>query len=138
MAGIYYLSSIKKLNMKILLYILTPIGAYIINLLLSIATPLITLPITWIIAKVQNNPMMYRFRPDMLIQGIVRGILVVYLTSYLLSLFETKVSFWWVVISIVILSYFSITAWDRTKPDAYEFSLNVSPIFGFMIGLFII
>jgi uncharacterized protein YacL len=124
--------------MKIILYILTPIGAYIVNLLLSIVIPLITLPITWIIAKVQNNPMMYRFRPDMLIQGIVRGILVVYLTSYLLSLFETKVSFWWVVISIVILSYFSITAWDRTKPDAYEFSLNVSPIFGFMIGLFII
>lgn len=124
--------------MKIILYILTPIGAYIVNLLLSIVIPLITLPITWIIAKVQNNPMMYRFRPDMLIQVIVRGILVVYLTSYLLSLFETKVSFWGVVISIVILSYFSINAWDRTKPGAYEFSLNVSPIFGFMIGLFII
>jgi len=124
--------------MKIILYILTPIGAYIANLLLSIVIPLITLPITWIIAKVQNNPIMYRFRPDMLIQGIVRGIFVVYLTSYLLSLFETKVNFWCVVITIVILSYFSITAWDRTKPDAYEFSLNVSPIFGFIIGLFII
>ena len=124
--------------MKIILYILTPIGAYIVNLLLCIVIPLITLPLTWIIAKVQNYPMMYGFRPDMLIQGIVRGILVVYLTSYLLSLFETKVSFWWVVISIVILSYLSIYAWDRTKPDAYEFSLNVSPIFGFIIGLFII
>ncbi len=124
--------------MKILLYILTPIGAYIINLLLGILTPLITLPLTWIIAKVQNNPAMYRFRPDMVIQGVVRGFLVVYLTSYLLSLFETEISFWWLVATMVLLSYLSVSAWDRTKPDAYEFSLNVPPIFGFIIGLLVI
>ncbi|WP_291399551.1 hypothetical protein [Daejeonella sp.] len=124
--------------MEILFYVLTPIGAYIINLLLSFATPLITLPITWIIAKVENNPMIYRFRPDMLIQGIVRGLLVVYSISYLLSLFETKVSFWWIVTTIVLLSYLSITSWDKTKPVAYEFSLNFSPIIGFIFGLFII
>ena len=124
--------------MKILLYVLTPIGIYIIDLLLSVIIPLITLPITWIIVKVQNNPLIYRFRPDMLIQGILKGILVVYLTSFLLSSFETKVSFWWIVTSIVMLSYLSIAAWDRTKPDAYEFSLNISPILGFIIGLLII
>ncbi len=123
--------------MKIILCILAPIGAYIINLFLVILIPIITFPITWIILKAQNNPMLFGFRPDMLIQGIVRGICVVYLTSTLFSLFETKVSYWWVVISIVILSYFT-TAWDRTKPYAYEFSLNVSPILGFIIGLFII
>jgi hypothetical protein len=123
--------------MKIIFYILTPIGAFIINVILSIVIPLITLPITWIIVKVQNNPMIYRFRPDMLIQGIIRGYLVVYSTTYLLSLFESKESFWWVVASIVVLSYFSIIAWDWTKPVAYEFSLNVSPIFGFIIGLLI-
>lgn len=114
---------------------MTPIGAYIINLLLGIVTPIITLPITWMVAKIQNNPAMYRFRTDMVIQGIVRGFLVVYLTSYLLSLFETEVSFWWIVATMVVLSYLSIIAWDRTKPKSYEFSLNVSPIFGFIIGL---
>jgi hypothetical protein len=124
--------------MKILLYILTPIGAYIINLLLCIVTPIITLPITWMITKVQNNPTIYRFRPDMVIQGILRGVLVVYITSYVLLLFEPKVSYFWIVTSFVILSYLSIAAWDRTKPYAYEFSLNISPIFGFIIGLFII
>lgn len=124
--------------MKILLYILTPIGAYIINLLLCILTPLITLPLTWIIVKVQNNPSMYRFRPDMLIQGVIRGFLVVSLTSYLLSLFATEISFWWLVATMVSLSYLSVYAWDRTKPEAYEFSLNVSPIFGFLIGLLVI
>jgi hypothetical protein len=124
--------------MKILLYILTPIGAYIINLLLGIVTPIITLPITWMIAKIQNNPALYRFRTDMVIQGIVRGFLVVYLTSYLLSLIETEVSFYWIVATMLVLSFLSIIAWDRTKPEAYEFSLNVSPIFGFIIGLFAI
>ena len=124
--------------MKILLYILTPIGAYFINLLLGILTPLITLPLTWIIAKVQNNTAMYRFRPDMVIQGLARGFLVVYLTSYLLSLFETEISFWWLVATMVLLSYFSVSAWDRTKPDAYELSLNVPPIIGFIIGLLVI
>jgi len=124
--------------MKILLYILTPVGAYIINLLLCIVTPIITLPLTWIIAKVQNNPYLYKFRPDMVIQGVVRGFLVVYLTSYLLSLFETEISFWWITATMVLLSYLFITAWDRTKPVAYEFSVNVPPIFGFIIGLFVI
>ena len=117
---------------------MTPVGAYIINLLLCIVTPIITLPLTWIIAKVQNNPYLYKFRPDMVIQGVVRGFLVVYLTSYLLSLFETEISFWWITATMVLLSYLFITAWDRTKPDAYEFSVNVPPIFGFIIGLFVI
>lgn len=117
---------------------MTPVSAFIINILLSIATPLFTLPITWLITKAQNNPVMYRFRLDMVIQGIVRGILVVYLISYFLSFFETKVSFWWIAISIVMLSYLSIIAWDSTKPDAYEFSLNVSPVLGFILGLLII
>ena len=121
--------------MKILLYILTPIGAYIISVLLGIVTPIITLPITWMIVKIQNNPAMYRFRTDLVLQGIVRGFLVVYLTYYLLSLFKTEVSFWWIVSTMVLLSYLKILAWDRTKPEAYEFSLNVSPIFGFLIGL---
>lgn len=124
--------------MKIFLYILTPIIAYIINLLLSIVTPIFTLPLTYLIAKIENNPAMYRFRPDMVIQGIVRGFLIVYLASYLLSLFETEISFWWIAATVAFLSYLNITAWDRTKPDSYEFSLNVSPIFGYIVGLFLI
>ena len=124
--------------MKILLYILTPIGAYIINLLLAVLTPVITLPLTWIITKVQNNFAIYRFRPDMVIQGLVRGFLVVYLTSYLLSLFETEISYWWLVATMVLLSYLSVSAWDRTKPDAYEFSLNIPPIIGYIISLLVI
>lgn len=124
--------------MKILLYILTPIGAYIINLVLSIVTPFVTFPLTWIIGKIQNNPALYKFRPDMVIQGLVRGFLVVFLTEYLLSLFETEISFWWIVGTMILLSYLSIIAWDKTKPDAYEFSLNVSPVFGFLIGLYYI
>ena len=74
----------------------------------------------------------------MVIQGVVRGFLVVYLTSYLLSLFETEISFWWLVTTMVWLSYLSVLAWDRTKPNAYEFSLNVPSIFGFIIGLLVI
>lgn len=124
--------------MKILLYILTPIGAYIINFFLCFVVPLITLPLTWIIVKIQKNNAIYKFRPDMVIQGVTRGFFVVYFTSYLLSLFETEISFWWIIATIVLFSYFNIFAWDRTKPTAYEFSLNFSPIFGYIIGLFII
>lgn len=121
--------------MKILLYILTPIGAYIINLILAILTPLATLPLTWILSKIENNPSMYRFRMDMVIQGLLRGFLVVFITNYILSQFEADVSFWWIVATMVVFSYLSISAWDRTKPDAYESSLNVPPILGYLIGL---
>ncbi|NEV94167.1 hypothetical protein G3567_08420 [Psychroflexus sp. YR1-1] len=124
--------------MKILLHILTPIGAFIINLLLGLIIPIITLPLTWLLSKIYNNPSMYIFRPDMFIQGILRGILAVYITSYLLSLFNTEIGFWWIFLTFVFLSFLSINAWDNTKPKEYEFSLNVSPIFGFIIGLFII
>lgn len=124
--------------MEVLLYILTPIGAYIVNLLMGIAVGLITIPLTMIMVKIQKNPIIYRMRPDMLITGVLRGFIVVYLTSNLLSQFETEVNFWWIVATMVLLSYLSIYAWDKSKPYAYEFSLNVSPIFGYIIGLFVI
>lgn len=122
--------------MKILVYILTPICAYILCILLGFVCALITLPLTWIIFK--NNPIFYRFRLDYVVSGVLRGVLVVYLTAYLLSLIETEVSFRWIVISVVFLSYLSIAAWKTANPDAYEFSLNVSPVIGYIIGLFII
>jgi hypothetical protein len=124
--------------MKILLYILTPIAAYIIRFLLSIIIPIITSPITMLNFKVQKNPTVYRFRPDMVLQGVIIGFLVVYLTDYLLSLFEPEISYWWIFTTMVWLSHLSIIAWDKTNPAAYEFSLNVSPIFGFILGLLFI
>jgi len=124
--------------MKILLYILTPIGAFIINLILGILTPLATLPLTWMLSKIDKNPSIYRFRMDMVIQGLVRGFLVVFITNHILSQFDADVSFWWIVATMVVLSYLSISAWDRTKPDAYEFKLNVPPILGYLFGLFYI
>ena len=121
--------------MKILLYVLTPIVAYIVDLLAAILSPIINIPITWILIKLQRNPVMYGFRPDMIANGIVRGYLTVYFTSYLLSLFETEISFWWIVVTMALLSYLSISAWDRTKPHNYEMCLCVSPILGYIIGL---
>lgn len=124
--------------MKIIIYILTPIGAYIIDLLLGVITPFITLPITEIMVRLQNNPVWYRFRPDMVLQGMVRGFFVVYLTSFILSQIDVLISPYLLVLTIVLLSVMSVLVWDRTNPIAFEFSLNVSPIFGYFIGLLVL
>jgi hypothetical protein len=121
--------------MKILLYILTPIGAFIINLILGILTPLATLPLMWILSKIKKNLTIYKFRMDMVIQGLIRGFLVVFITNHILSQFDSDVSFWWIVATMVVLSYLSISAWDNKKSDAYESSLNVPPVLGFLVGL---
>lgn len=59
--------------MEILLYIMTPVLAYIFNLLLGILAPIIIFPITWVLIKIENNPLMYRFSVDMVLQGVLKG-----------------------------------------------------------------
>ncbi len=78
---------------------------------------------------------MYRFRIDMILQGITGGFLVVYVIDYLLLYFETEVNFWWLVLTMMSLSSLKIYGWDRSKPNSYEFSLNIPPIIGYIIGL---
>ena len=124
--------------MNILFYVLTPVFAYILSILLGIVAPIITLPLNIIILKVQNNPALYRFRIDMVTHGIVKGFFVVYLTSYIHTLFGVEIVFWWILVTMFLLSYLNIYAWDRNKPFEYELSLNISPIPGYILGLFFI
>jgi hypothetical protein len=121
--------------MGILLYIMTPILAYMLNLLFGILAPIVTFPFTWVLIKVENNPLMYRFRLDMLLQGLLKGFFVVYTLNFILSMFEGEVRIRWVVATLIWLSYLNMLAWDRTKPISYEFSLNFSPILGYFVGL---
>lgn len=124
--------------MSILIYILTPVLAYLIDLILNIINIFISMPFIFIQNKFDNNKSMYKFRLDMVVSGIVRGLLVVYCISILISQFEIEINFWWIISSFFLLSYLKIHAWDKSKPRAYEFSLNISPILGYIIGLFLL
>lgn len=121
---------------KILIYILTPVVGYIFELILSFIIPIVTIPVTWFISLFQKNNSVYRFRPDMVFSGILTGFILVNAIYYFLSLFESEISFWWVVASVIWLAYLRILAWDISKPFTYEFSLNFSPIIGYAIGFY--
>jgi hypothetical protein len=121
--------------MKVIFYILAPICAFVLNIFLGAMIPLVTIPVTWVINKFDKNPNLYKFRFDMVIQGIIRGFLVITTVEYLNIYFKMELSYWWIVITTLWLSHLSISAWDKNKPEEYEISLNVSPILGFLIGL---
>jgi hypothetical protein len=106
--------------------------------LLAILVPVFTIPLNWIIIKIQNNPSIYTFRLDMIINGLIRGFFVVYFTNYFLFLLNTDISIWWFIAVFIFLSFNDLNTWDRRNPFVYEFCLNISPIFGYLIGLFFI
>ena len=57
----------------------TSIG-YVINKLLMIIVPIICLPFTWILSQIESNSDdLYKLRYDMILQGLVRGLLIFYL-----------------------------------------------------------
>lgn len=121
--------------MKVLYYALFPVIAFVLNLILPVFVVIISMPITFIIIKLQNNKNMYRLRLDMIIQGILRGISLVYIMNALNIIIGIEISKWWWVIVFSGLSYITITGWKWINPFAYEFSLNVSPVIGYALGL---
>ncbi len=124
--------------MGILVYILTPVVAYLLNLVLSLIVPIIMFPITKVIIKSQKNPQLFSFRPDMLAIGIIKGFLTVYFLLVFLSHFKLSVNQWWLYLTFIVLAYVLNGAWNKRNPFAYEFSLNASPIIGHIIGLTLI
>jgi hypothetical protein len=123
----------------IIFYILTPVGAYIIDLTLSILVIILSFPISWLLIQIQNkfenNPSLFKFRSDMVFTGILRGFLVVYLLDYQ---FSKYVSIWWVAITMLTMSYLNYLTWNKERPFLYELSLVVSPILGYVIGFIFI
>lgn len=129
--------------MKILYYVLLPIAVFIGDIILSIIIPIVTTPITWVINKIEEklgynaddmHRLLYRFRIDMVIQGILTGFVLVYLILYLSSTLETNIKYWYILLIFGIQSLRKILSWKSENPAAYELSLNVSPVIGYVIG----
>lgn len=132
--------------MKVLYYILLPIVAFIAEIILRTIMPLLTFPITWIINKIESkfgynaddmNKLLYRFRIDLVLQGILSGFILAYLIIQLSIKLETNIKFWYILLVFGILSLRKLMAWKSENPVAYEFSLNVSPIIGYIIGFIV-
>lgn len=123
--------------MNIIYYILFPVVVYVLDLILGGIIPIATLPFTWVIVKIQKQPRLFQFRIDMIIQGIIRGIVGVYLVGLLINLVEVNINLWWLFLTYIWLSYMSIRVWNKTNHFAYEFSLNISPIVGYVAGIVI-
>ena len=84
--------------------------------------------------KIQKQPILFQFRIDMIIQGIIRGIVGVYLAGLLNTLVEANIDLRWILLTYIWLSYMGIKVWNKTNHFAYEFSLNISPIIGYILG----
>lgn len=132
--------------MKILLYILTPMVAYLLNLILSFTIIIVTFPLNWFIIKIENNQTikwhilttLKGFRLSVFISGFTKSIATVFIFEYLLSLFEGKVELWWILVTFSWLSYLALNSWKRQNPFGYEISLIVSQVIGYIIGILIL
>lgn len=119
-------------------YILLPIIGLALDLILGILAPLITLPVSFILSKIENNPSVYRLRPDMIIQGFIRGVALIYLLKMAMDFVDADINFWWIITTIILLSILKLASWKNENPTWYEFSLNVSPVIGYALGIYII
>jgi len=119
-------------------YIITPISIFILYFLIGILTPIVFIPLTALIMRIENNPEMYRFRTDMVLQGIFKGIVIVLIIKYMLFSFNSKMSPTWISAYFLLQSAIILLTWNRENPIKYEFSFNISPIIGFAIGLYLI
>jgi len=124
--------------MEILYYILTPIAAYVLGFLLSILIAICSFPLVWVgtkLEKLENEFASVILIGNLFIVGIIRGVLLVYCLDYLILWLEADVVFWWVAVSVLFVSFLQLLAWESSNSFIYEFTLNVSPIIGCVIGI---
>ena len=120
--------------MIIVYYILVPIVAYIIDVIVGVLMPIVTLPVVFLLSRIERNPQLFRFRLDMVIQGVLGGLLNVYLIEYIINKLDVNIGLWWLIIVFAWLSYLKIVSWCKSNPISYEVSLNISPIIGYIVG----
>jgi len=120
--------------MVIIYYILVPIVAYIIDVIVGVLMPIVTLPVVFLLSRIERNPQLFRFRLDMVIQGVLGGLLNVYLIEYIINKLDVNIGLWWLIIVFAWLSYLKIVSWCKSNPISYEVSLNISPIIGYIVG----
>jgi len=120
--------------MIIVYYILVPIVAYIIDVIVGVLMPIVTLPVVFLLSRIERNPQLFRFRLDMVIQGVLGGLLNVYLIEYIINKLDVNIGLWWLIIVFAWLSYLKIVSWSKSNPISYEVSLNISPIIGYIVG----
>jgi hypothetical protein len=125
--------------MNFLYYILYPILAYLINIIVSIFVPLIMGPFTWLLIKFQKQLnaifQVYSWRYDTVLQGIARGVLTIYFLQFINKTYNWDISNWYLYLTALGLSYLSYYSWNRNNYIGYEFGLVFSPIIGYIIGI---
>lgn len=131
--------------MNIAYYFILLVIAYVCNLILPVLVTIITIPIVWIIDKIERtmgydsedmDRLLYRFRIDMVIQGVLRGVILVYFILFLSKKFGLN-NAQFIVIIFIILSIGSLLSWKSENPILYELSLLISPIIGYFIGFYL-
>ncbi len=127
--------------MDFLYYLLFPILAYLINIIVSIFVPLILGPFTWLILKFQKQLnaifQLYSWRYDTVLQGIARGVMTIYLLQFVNRAYNLNISNWYLYLTAIGLSYLSYFSWNRNNYIGYEFGLVFSPIIGYLIGILV-
>jgi hypothetical protein len=119
------------------LYFLAPLAAYLLSLISIIIANLICLPTSLLINYIERGQNWYQFRLDIIIVGLARGFITIFLLIFLSEYLSFELSNGHIIASIIFLSLTNLLAWKSSKPLNYELSLNVPPIFGYILGYFI-
>lgn len=130
--------------MNIAYYFILLVVAHVSNLILCVLVPIITYPIVWLIDKIERPmgydckdwlKLLYRFRIDMVIQGVLRGLILVYFILFLSNVFGLNNTLF-ILIIFVLLSIVDLRSWKSANPILYEMSLLISPIIGYLLGFY--
>ena len=131
--------------MNILYAILFLIAVYVIDeLILPGLVIFLTIPVTLLINKVEKRlglefkdeyEYLYRFRIDMVIQGILAGFIMVLLVNFFLLEYHHKLDPLANILIFSFLALIKLGSWKSHNPITYEISWNLSPILGYIVAL---
>ena len=124
--------------MKILIYIITPILIWVLEMIFRGIYAILTGPIVYVQQRIDKNIGIFKFRADMVVSGFCAGYSTVYILNYLNLHFALDIAKWWIICSICLIILFHLFTWDRNKPFWYEISLNATVLIGYILGIFAI
>ena len=129
-------------------YVLIALIIIILDLFISFIIPYVLSPITLFINFIENRLLkmkfedefqyLYRFRLDMIIQGLTVGILLIFLYKYITNaFFDFEV---YDKLPLVIFGFIAlrkIKAMKKHNPITYEISFMGSHVIGYLLGALI-
>lgn len=115
---------------------------YILKIFLGLVSPIFSVPITGIVSNLEKIirkdeylPIYHTFRIDHFINFTIQGIILIFISSFLISLFPW--GYHLNILSIIVIELLALYSYNAENGFWYEVSIIGGEIFGSLLSYFI-